>query len=45
MRLDEYEDAMKRAMLYGSSFVEVRVVDPYKPLPWYRRLWRWLTRR
>lgn len=38
MRLDEYEEAIRRAMLYGSSYVEARVVDPYKS-PWWRRVW------
>lgn len=44
MRLEDYEEAIRRAMLYGSGFIETRVVDPYK-LPWWRRLWNWLAQR
>lgn len=38
------KEAAERAMLYGTGFLEVRAVDPYKRLPWWWRLWRWLTR-
>lgn len=43
MKLSEYEEAIRRTITEGQGWVEVKVVDPYKPLPWYRRLWQWLT--
>lgn len=43
MKHKEYEEAIKRAMVEGSGWVKVEIVDPYVRLPWYRRFWLWLT--
>lgn len=40
----EMEKTMRRALIQGTSFVQIKLVDPYRQ-PWWRRLWRRLFRR